>query len=201
MQTTPLKIYISLWNLRYTCTDQMPTFLGCCTSNPCNGVGCPSSDLRAAGMGTGSGPDSTTNDSSYWPNVQCAEGQWWTCSRQTPSFQGCCETNPCGGDGDAGGCPSNELSPAAFKAVTTDTQTPDNQTPGIQIPGSQTTDSNRHTDNRHSDNRHSDNRYSDNRHSNNNFKSNIDTTSKYCHLVHYFDYSWLCIAAVNAHQH
>ncbi|PQE19439.1 Transmembrane domain of the Epidermal Growth Factor Receptor family of Tyrosine Kinase protein [Rutstroemia sp. NJR-2017a BBW] len=79
----------------YTCEDQAPTFFGCCTSNPCNGVGCPASDLRAAGMGTGSGPDADTNDGSYWPNVQCPlGGSWYTCPQQTPSFQGCCETTP-----------------------------------------------------------------------------------------------------------
>jgi hypothetical protein len=98
---------------RYTCTDQTPTFFGCCTSNPCNGVGCPSSDLRAAGMGTGSGPDFSVNDSSYWPNVFCAHGQWWTCAEQTPSFQGCCISNPCAN----AGCPMGNLFPAAFGTV------------------------------------------------------------------------------------
>jgi hypothetical protein len=102
-----------LTRLRYTCTDQTPTFFGCCTSNPCNGVGCPASDLRAAGMGTGSGPDSATNDSSYWPNVQCVHGQWWTCADQTPSFQGCCISNPCGGTG----CPMGNLFPAELGTV------------------------------------------------------------------------------------
>ncbi|KAL2063095.1 hypothetical protein VTL71DRAFT_6167 [Oculimacula yallundae] len=116
MGTCPLG---GLW---YTCTAQTPTFMGCCTSNPCQGNGktCPSSDLRAAGMGTGSGPDLPSNDASYWPNVQCSVGLWWTCAMQTPSFQGCCEVNPCGGDGSAGGCPSSSLHAAAFKSVTSD---------------------------------------------------------------------------------
>lgn len=108
-----------LW---YTCTAQIPTFLGCCTSNPCQGNGktCPASDLRAAGMGTGPGPDPglTSNDASYWPNVQCSVGQWWTCAVQIPSFQGCCEENPCGGDGT--GCPASLLHPAEFSTVTSD---------------------------------------------------------------------------------
>ncbi|KAH7323581.1 hypothetical protein BKA65DRAFT_598163 [Rhexocercosporidium sp. MPI-PUGE-AT-0058] len=111
-----------LGGLWYTCTAQNPTFLGCCTSNTCQGDGksCPASDFRAAGMGTGPGPDPglTSNDASYWPNVQCSVGQWWTCAMQTPSFQGCCEVNPCGGDGT--GCPSNLLHPAAFKSAPTD---------------------------------------------------------------------------------
>ena len=105
---------------RYTCTAQNPTFLGCCTSNPCQGNSktCPASDLRAAGMGTGPGPDPglTGNDASYWPNVKCSVGKWWTCAMQTPSFQGCCEENPCGGDGT--GCPDGLLHPAEFSTVT-----------------------------------------------------------------------------------
>ncbi|KAM3078040.1 hypothetical protein ACMFMG_002659 [Clarireedia jacksonii] len=102
-----------LW---YTCEVQTPTFFGCCTSNPCNGVGCPDSDFRAAGMGTGSGPDADTNDGSYWPNVQCPlGGSWYTCSDQTPSFQGCCESNMCNGSNTV--CPDGQLHPAAFSSV------------------------------------------------------------------------------------
>src|SRR5450432_2376661 len=100
----------SLW---YTCTAQSPTFFGCCTSNPCNGVGCPSADLRPAGMGVGAGPDLPANDSSFWPNVKCSAGQWWTCALQTPSFQGCCDSSPCGGKG----CPLDQLHPAAFLTI------------------------------------------------------------------------------------
>ncbi|KAG4434965.1 hypothetical protein IFR05_009546 [Cadophora sp. M221] len=112
-----------LGGLWYTCTAQTPTFLGCCTSNPCQGDGkiCPANDLRAAGMGTDPGPDPglTSNDGSYWPNVQCPAGsEWWTCALQTPSFQGCCDVNPCGGDGT--GCPSSLLHPAAFKSAPLD---------------------------------------------------------------------------------
>lgn len=65
-----------LTTTRYTCTNQPPTFFGCCTSNPCNGVGCPSADLRAAGMGVGTDPG-ITNYTSYWPNVQCQQGEWY----------------------------------------------------------------------------------------------------------------------------
>ncbi len=99
-----------LW---YTCAAQTPAFFGCCTSNPCNGVGCPTSDLRAAGLGVGSGPDFSTNDSSFWPNVECTKGLWWTCATQNPTFQGCCGSNPCGGKG----CPGSELYPADFGTV------------------------------------------------------------------------------------
>ncbi|KAI9647258.1 hypothetical protein NHQ30_003641 [Ciborinia camelliae] len=36
---------------------------------------------------------------------------------QTPSFQGCCDNNPCLGNGTT--CPQSQLYPAAFKSVTT----------------------------------------------------------------------------------
>ncbi|KAI9825283.1 MAG: hypothetical protein M1832_001317 [Thelocarpon impressellum] len=88
-----------LW---YTCSEQTPTFQGCCTSNPCNGVGCPASDLKPAGLGP---------DLSFAPNNSCPiTGLWWTCSAQTPTFQGCCKTNPCNGLG----CPAADLVAAGF---------------------------------------------------------------------------------------
>jgi hypothetical protein len=66
--------------------------------------------LRAAGIGF-------SNDSSESPNETCSYGQWWTCTDQTPSFQGCCLTDPCRGDNT--GCPAGQLYPAAFASVTT----------------------------------------------------------------------------------
>ncbi|KAH6707551.1 hypothetical protein BKA61DRAFT_430447, partial [Leptodontidium sp. MPI-SDFR-AT-0119] len=99
----------------YTCTAQSPTFFGCCTSNPCRGdnTGCPASDLRAAGIGSGTNPDATRNGT-YWPNTQCAKGQWWTCDvPQKPTFQGCCDVNPCNGVG----CPAGSLQQAAFITI------------------------------------------------------------------------------------
>ncbi|KAI9647257.1 hypothetical protein NHQ30_003640 [Ciborinia camelliae] len=102
----------------WTCEEQSPTFLGCCLSNPCNGIGCPAGNLTAAGMGTGSGPDAPSDDGSYWPNVSCPNGGvWFTCAKQTNSFQGCCDNssgfNPCNGIG----CPTERLHAAAFKTV------------------------------------------------------------------------------------
>ncbi|KAG4433146.1 hypothetical protein IFR05_011359 [Cadophora sp. M221] len=99
----------------YTCTAQSPTFFGCCTNNPCRGdnTGCSASHLRAAGIGSGKNPDATPNGT-YWPNVQCAKGQWWTCDTpQQPTFQGCCDVNPCNGVG----CPAGSLQQAAFRTV------------------------------------------------------------------------------------
>ncbi|ESZ98615.1 hypothetical protein SBOR_0985 [Sclerotinia borealis F-4128] len=102
----------------YTCEDQSPTFLGCCLSDPCNGIGCPAENLRPAAMGTASGPDAPSADGSYWPNVSCPNGGvWFTCSEQTNSFQGCCDNstgfNPCHGTG----CPTESLYAAAFSTV------------------------------------------------------------------------------------
>ncbi|KAG4026904.1 hypothetical protein MFRU_035g00560 [Monilinia fructicola] len=102
----------------WTCQDQSPTFLGCCLSDPCNGIGCPANDLTAAGMGTGNDPNDPNNNGTYWPNAGCPNGgAWWTCAEQTPSFQGCCDAsgdfNPC----HRNGCPLERLHPAAFNTV------------------------------------------------------------------------------------
>ncbi|ESZ98616.1 hypothetical protein SBOR_0986 [Sclerotinia borealis F-4128] len=104
-----------------------PTFLGCCTSNPCNGKGCPATDLRAAGLGLGLGLGEEVSLSlgSYWPNVYCSSGTWWICASHNPSFQGCCDSNPC--FGNATRCPQSELHPAAFKSVTTASTFPGSQ--------------------------------------------------------------------------
>ncbi|KAJ8071452.1 hypothetical protein OCU04_001772 [Sclerotinia nivalis] len=102
----------------WTCEVQSPTFFGCCLSDPCNGIGCPEKNLTAAGMGTAGGPDAPSNDGSYYPNVNCPNGgTWFTCSKQSPSFQGCCDIsdnfNPC----HDSGCPKDRLYAAAFKTV------------------------------------------------------------------------------------
>ncbi|TGO38487.1 hypothetical protein BHYA_0074g00360 [Botrytis hyacinthi] len=117
-----------LWEVLYTCTAQTPTFFGCCTSNPCNSKGCPESDLRAAGLGHGeAGDEGSMNLGSYWPNVYCSSGSWWICSSQNPSFQGCCNIDPC--SSNATNCPQAHLYPAAFKSVTN----------ALSFPGSQST--------------------------------------------------------------
>lgn len=56
------------------------------------------------------------NLGSYWPNVYCSSGSWWICSSQNPSFQGCCDIDPC--SRNATNCPQAHLYPAAFKSVT-----------------------------------------------------------------------------------
>ncbi|KAF7872437.1 hypothetical protein EAF04_003358 [Stromatinia cepivora] len=107
-----------LGGLWYICEVQSPTFFGCCLSDPCNGIGCPEEDLTAAGMGTAGGPDAPSNDGSYYQNADCPNGGvWFTCSKQSPSFQGCCDTssgfNPC----QKNGCPKDRLYAAAFNTV------------------------------------------------------------------------------------
>ncbi|KAF7944577.1 uncharacterized protein EAE97_005210 [Botrytis byssoidea] len=123
MSTTPIGS-CPLGGNWWICLDQSPTFFGCCASDPCNGIGCPEEDLLAAGMGTAGGPDASSNDGSYWPNAGCPSGGvWYTCSRQTPSFQGCCDDSnepgsmekfdPC----HENGCPLSRLYAAAFNSV------------------------------------------------------------------------------------
>ncbi|KAF5874362.1 uncharacterized protein Bfra_004367cb [Botrytis fragariae] len=86
------------------------------------------SDLRAAGLGHGEvGDEGSMNLGSYWPNVYCSSGSWWICSSQNPSFQGCCDIDPC--SSNATNCPQPHLYPAAFKSVTT----------ALSFPGSQGT--------------------------------------------------------------
>ncbi|KAF8856153.1 hypothetical protein BDZ45DRAFT_481313 [Acephala macrosclerotiorum] len=108
----------------YACTDTTPYFFGCCTSNPCGGTGCSSTNLLAAELGPGygfDGPDYPV-DSSYYPNSQCVDAgaQWFTCAAAGKSggfaFQGCCDKTaaPCANNGS---CPQANLHPAAFSDV------------------------------------------------------------------------------------
>lgn len=95
--------------LPYTCATIDPTFLGCCDINPCHNSNCPSSNLFPMGLG---------DNFTYVFGHSCQNGgQWWTCAEQTPSFQGCCETDPCNG----AGCPvlvAADLSPHASQNAT-----------------------------------------------------------------------------------
>ncbi|KAF4633035.1 hypothetical protein G7Y89_g5091 [Cudoniella acicularis] len=91
----------------YECTTGTTPFFGCCNSDPCqNDAGCPASDLEPAGLGT----NSSSEDGSF---ATCSAGLWWTCSANTPSFQGCCDTDPCAHNG----CPSGQLHAAFFRTI------------------------------------------------------------------------------------
>lgn len=115
---------------RYACTDVSPYFFGCCTSNPCGGTGCPSTNVRSAGLGQGYGIDGSNYpiDSSYYPNVECVDAgaAWFTCADAGKSggfaFQGCCNTAaaPCKNNGV---CPQVDLYPVAFSDVKSRTNT------------------------------------------------------------------------------
>jgi hypothetical protein len=66
-------------------------------------------------MGFGPGPDCPglyADDSSYWPDVLCQNGSWYTCAASSPAFQGCCGSNPC-----AAGGTCEKLFPATFGNV------------------------------------------------------------------------------------
>ncbi|ETI21582.1 hypothetical protein G647_07929 [Cladophialophora carrionii CBS 160.54] len=93
----------------WKCEDvNYPTFIGCCSSNPCSGQMCPEEDLYPLGFGSVTAP---TPD---YPNHSCPYGGlWYTCAANTVPFQGCCESNPCNGQG----CPASDLRAAAVHTV------------------------------------------------------------------------------------
>lgn len=93
----------------WRCEDvNYPTFIGCCTSNPCSGRLCPAEDLYPMGFG------SVTTPTPDYPNHSCPYGGlWYTCADNSIPFQGCCESNPCNGQG----CPAADLRPAGVRTV------------------------------------------------------------------------------------
>jgi hypothetical protein len=93
----------------WKCEDQnYPTFIGCCSSNPCSGQMCLEENLYPMGFGTVAIP---TPD---YPNHSCPYGGlWYTCADNAVPFQGCCESNPCNGQG----CPASDLRAAAVHTV------------------------------------------------------------------------------------
>ena len=93
----------------WKCEDvNYPTFIGCCSSNPCSGQMCPEGDLYPMGFG------SITAPASDYPNHSCPyNGLWYTCADNIVTFQGCCESDPCNGQG----CPASDLRPAGVHTV------------------------------------------------------------------------------------
>ncbi|OAP62669.1 hypothetical protein AYL99_01896 [Fonsecaea erecta] len=93
----------------WTCEDiNYPTFIGCCSSNPCSGQMCPQDNLYPMGFG------SVTTPVPDYPNHSCPYGGlWYTCADNTVTFQGCCDSNPCNGQG----CPASDLRPAGVHTV------------------------------------------------------------------------------------
>ncbi|KAK7536606.1 hypothetical protein IWX49DRAFT_256603 [Phyllosticta citricarpa] len=77
-------------------------FVGCCTKDPCNDVGCGDGTLKKA----------TFDSAKYgeFPDLSCNTGKFYTCNFTTPPFWGCCQESACGNDT---GCPQAELA-AAF---------------------------------------------------------------------------------------
>ncbi len=93
----------------WRCEDvNYPTFIGCCSSNPCSGAMCPQEDLYPMGFG------SITEPAPDYPNHSCPYGgSWYTCADNPVRFQGCCETDPCNDQG----CPVFDLRAAAVHTV------------------------------------------------------------------------------------
>lgn len=80
----------------YVCQGNTTQFLGCCTTDPCaSGQGvCPQSSLRTTSF--------NSDDYDSFPPQACAsatQGLWYTCSKITTPFMGCCTSNPCQNDG------------------------------------------------------------------------------------------------------
>ncbi|EXJ63517.1 uncharacterized protein A1O5_11566, partial [Cladophialophora psammophila CBS 110553] len=93
----------------WKCEDvNYPTFIGCCSSNPCSGQMCPQDNLYPMGFGP------VTTPVPDYPNHSCPyRGLWYTCADNSVTFQGCCESNPCNGQG----CPASDLRPAGVHTV------------------------------------------------------------------------------------
>jgi hypothetical protein len=95
----------------WKCEDvNYPTFIGCCSSNPCSGSMCPEKDLSPMGFGP------ITTPTPDYPNHSCPYGGlWYTCADNSVPFQGCCDSNPCNGVG----CPVSDLRAAGVHTVVT----------------------------------------------------------------------------------
>jgi hypothetical protein len=95
----------------WKCEDvNYPTFIGCCSTDPCSGQMCPDADLYAMGFGT------VTSPTPDYPNHSCPYGGlWYTCADNSVPFQGCCDSNPCNGLG----CPAADLKAAGVHTVIT----------------------------------------------------------------------------------
>ena len=93
----------------WECEDvNYPTFVGCCSNNPCSGKLCSEEDLYPMGFG------SVTTPAPDYPNHSCPyDGLWYTCADNPVPFQGCCESDPC----NSQGCPVSDLRAAAVHTV------------------------------------------------------------------------------------
>ncbi|OAL37657.1 hypothetical protein AYO20_03164 [Fonsecaea nubica] len=93
----------------WKCEDvNYPTFIGCCSSNPCSGQMCSPANLSPMGFGA------VTTPVPDYPNHSCPYGGlWYTCADNSVPFQGCCDSNPCNGQG----CPASDLRPAGVHTV------------------------------------------------------------------------------------
>ena len=83
----------------YACEEGL-RFVGCCGSNPCSSIGCPSGNLEIASF-----PPAQYGK---MPDQQCDSGLFYTCAATQPPFWGCCNINPCVN----GSCPRESFAPA-----------------------------------------------------------------------------------------
>ena len=79
----------------YACSSGS-NFVGCCNSEPCSN-GCPDGNLEPASF--------DPNYYGQFSDQQCSSGsRWYTCSKTSPPFLGCCKSNPC-----ISGCPVGDV--------------------------------------------------------------------------------------------
>jgi hypothetical protein len=90
----------------HVCANSTIPFLGCCMIDPC-AMGCPAGALYPASF----------NPAIYgaFRDSNCSGGptNFWTCPVTSPTFLGCCASNPCSNGGQ---CPREDLSAAYLNA-------------------------------------------------------------------------------------
>ena len=128
----------------YRCDDpKFPTFIGCCSTNPCGGQLCPSKNLHPMGFGP------VTTPSPAYPNHSCPYGgKYYICANTPTLFQGCCESDPCSNDGicpagqlQAAGLATIKLSDGAIFTVSSSTASATTSSSGVKTPSNATVQS------------------------------------------------------------
>ncbi|PYH89619.1 hypothetical protein BO71DRAFT_402889 [Aspergillus ellipticus CBS 707.79] len=100
-------------NCNFTCPNggswfvcpSAPYFVGCCASDPCSDSTCPS--LYPASFNSSIFDEIVANRCIDQPSTN-----WYTCNTTSPTFIGCCKSNPCGD-----GCPDDDLISAAWSST------------------------------------------------------------------------------------
>ncbi|RDA93955.1 hypothetical protein CP533_5031 [Ophiocordyceps camponoti-saundersi (nom. inval.)] len=88
----------------YICSDKPKRFIGCCTTNACEGEGeCPPGNVEYATFDPSRYSDIVSQDCD---TSSSTTSFWWTCQKTSPPFLGCCGVDACQ---HSSGCPSDKL--------------------------------------------------------------------------------------------